>query len=395
MKKRLFNPLPYVSLLSLFGALSATVQATEITVLSAVVKDKTIPNATVTWQRNGEGSQRTQTQSNGIANQNGIRDDNETTMLISKPGYSTLVVNCPCDGFTYALSPVMNNLDGMRVVLTWGRTPSDLDSHLVYSDNHVFFKHKIGDGSNLDVDDTSSFGPETVTLQKRQIGKRYVYAVQDFSNGGRLDSKGLSKSHARVDVYVGQTRIRSYQVNNTTKGTTWVVFGIDGEGAFHDINKYLTLTSGKVAGYLNELIAQPSFENSTTISPQTISQARKYNALGEKLYHQDKREDAMYAFQNAIDLYPEFGQAYSNLGLTYQKLNRNAEALWANRKAIEIAAQSGNHVVQASSYYNIARIYEKNEDWQNALDNYLSAKALRQHSAYDKGIARMTAKLGQ
>lgn len=33
---------------------------------------------------------------------------------------------------TYAISPVMTNLDGMRVVLSWGEKPFDLDSHLIF-----------------------------------------------------------------------------------------------------------------------------------------------------------------------------------------------------------------------------------------------------------------------
>lgn len=33
---------------------------------------------------------------------------------------------------TYAISPAMTSLDGMRVVLSWGEKPFDLDSHLIF-----------------------------------------------------------------------------------------------------------------------------------------------------------------------------------------------------------------------------------------------------------------------
>jgi hypothetical protein len=68
---------------------------------------------------------------------------------------------------TYALSPAMRNLDGMRIVLTWGERPADLDSHITYPGNHIFFRSKKGTDANLDVDDTTSFGPETITLERK------------------------------------------------------------------------------------------------------------------------------------------------------------------------------------------------------------------------------------
>lgn len=383
-------------LFSATALLASQAQAGDIKVLSAVVKDKSIDGAQVTWQRNGEGSQQAVTAADGSATvPASLTDDADTTMIINKPGYSTLVVKCPCDNFTYALSPVMQNLDGLRAVLTWGETPRDLDSHLTFPNNHVFYVEKNGDNANLDVDDTTSFGPETITIEQKYDGQRYVYAVHDFTNGSgnRKDSKEMGFSNARVEVYVGQTLIRTYRVQPDTTATSWVVFGIDENGAFHDINQYLSLSREGLASHMDSLIAADSFENHSLVTPAIKKEAKRINTRGESLYHEKRLEDAMYKFQDAINLYPSYGQAYSNLGLTYQKLNRTAEALWANRKAIELASGNNKNRVQASSYYNIARIYEGNGQWQDALDNFNKAKALRQHSAYDKGIQRMQEKL--
>lgn len=394
MIRTLFSSLIFS--VSALAALQA--QAGDITVLSAVVKDKTIDNAQVTWQRNGASSQQATTNASGTAAMPaGLGNDADTTMIINKPGYSTLVVKCPCDGFTYALSPVMQNLDGLRVVLTWGRTPSDLDSHLSYPNNHVFYVNKTGTDANLDVDDTTSYGPETITIEQKHQGERYVYAVHDYSNGAgnKKNSDAMSFSHARVEVYVGQTLIRTYNVKPQTTATSWIVFGVDEDGAFHDINQYLSLSRQELAKHLNSLISAPSFEDHSLITPEIKQEAKRINTRGESLYHENRLEDAMYKFQDAINLYPSYGQAYSNLGLTYQKLNRTAEALWANRKAIELAEGKNKDRVQASSYYNIARIYEASGRWQDALDNFRKAKSLRENSAYDNGIARMLEKLNQ
>lgn len=72
---------------------------------------------------------------------------------------------------TYAISPVMTNLDGMRVVLSWGEKPFDLDSHLIFPGGHIYFDSKEGTDANLDVDDTDSYGPETVTISKSILVK--------------------------------------------------------------------------------------------------------------------------------------------------------------------------------------------------------------------------------
>lgn len=367
--------------------------ATEVKLLSAVVKGKSIDNANIIWQRAGNSSVKTVTDGNGKTQFSQFPDDNQTTMIIEKTGYSTLVLNCPCDGFTYALSPEMVNLDGMRVVLTWGAYPKDLDSHLVYPNNHVYYSHKSGTNSNLDVDDRSGYGPETITLTKRHIGERYVYAVKDYSNRGDLQSRSLSRSNARVDVYVGKTHIRTYKVKSGITANHWVVFGVDGDGAFHDINQYVSLPPYSTDSLLNDIIKADGFESHQVITDLAKKQAKRQNTQGERLYADKQYTPAMYAFQDAINLDPNFSQAYSNLGVTFPKLGRDAEALWANRKAIDLASGSRANRVKASSYYNIAKIYEKSGQWQLALNNYETALSFREHSAYHKGIKRMQANL--
>ena len=149
-------------------------------ILSATVKDQKIAGANVILQRNGEQAVSAVTDAQGQATLNAnFADDASSLLIIKKPGFSNLVVKCPCAGMTYAISPVMRNLDGMRIVLNWGASPSDLDSHLVYPGNHVYFSQKEGTDANLDVDDTDSYGPETITIERKHSGERYVYAVHN------------------------------------------------------------------------------------------------------------------------------------------------------------------------------------------------------------------------
>lgn len=166
------------------GSIAAPVN---VDILSATVKDKRIEGATVTLQRNGARSVSATTNATGQAVLTStFPDDQDSLLIVKKDGYSNLVVKCPCAGMTYAVSPVMTHLDGMRVVLSWGKNPADLDSHLMFPGGHIYFERKDGQDANLDVDDVDSFGPETITITKKHFGESYTYAVQDFTNRGCL-----------------------------------------------------------------------------------------------------------------------------------------------------------------------------------------------------------------
>ncbi|MEA3297579.1 MAG: carboxypeptidase regulatory-like domain-containing protein, partial [candidate division Zixibacteria bacterium] len=60
--------------------------------------------------------------------------------------------------------------DVFRFVLSWGESPSDLDAHLWTGDYHIYYGNK-GDSASepymfLDIDDTQSYGPETITIKQ-------------------------------------------------------------------------------------------------------------------------------------------------------------------------------------------------------------------------------------
>lgn len=370
--------------------------AENIQILSAVTKDKVINGAEVIVQKSGKTSKVTHSKSNGQAFFSGFGDTQESTLIIKKTGYSTLVAQCPCDGLTYALSPNMKNLDGMRAVLTWGERPSDLDSHLAYQDNHIFFSEKTGEQAHLDVDDTNSYGPETITIVHRQENKAYLYAVHDYSNGSKNSTKTLGESGATVRIYIGKTLMRTYKVKPRKIGNIWVVFAIDEEGVFHDINAYLgtTNSSDGVKKIMKEILVSRDFASQSTLSASEKSRAESLNDLGEKAYHKKRYEDAMYKYQEAINIDSNYGQAYSNLGLVFQRLKRSAEAIWANRKAIELASGVRKKEIRASSYYNMAKVYEAQKRYQEALESYRKALKNKEHPEYHKGINRTKRKLG-
>ena len=365
-----------------------------IQVLSATIKDQRIADATVIVQKNGTPSISEVTNANGQAQLvTDYGDTADSLIIIKKDGYSNLVARCPCKGLTYAISPVMTNLDGMRIVLSWGSTPADLDSHIVYPGNNIYWHDRRGTDANLDIDHVDGYGPETITLEKKHPGETYVYAVHDYTNRAVPGMDQLSQSQAKVFVYVGQSLVRTYYVPVAQAGNLWSVFRITGEGEFQDIN---TISGGRVeAEHVLDSVAGYTSESTRVVAAnQSVAdpvRAQALNHQGEQAFHAGNLEVSIDLYKQAIELDPNYGQAYSNLGLAYQTTHRQAEAIWASRKAIALASGPTAATVRASSYYNIGRMYEAAKQFGDALRSYQQAKGEKANPVYDNAIKRVSA----
>ncbi|HEX8683623.1 MAG TPA: carboxypeptidase regulatory-like domain-containing protein [Ardenticatenaceae bacterium] len=154
-------------------------------------------------------------------------------LRVSLSGYVPLDQSVTVTGgaaatLNFALSPVLPAGE-MRVVLTWGERPSDLDSHLwlpAATPAHIFwveqgrcdaFPHAC-----LDVDDVTSYGPETTTIRQRHNGT-YVYAIYQYTTNGPLTASG-----ARIQVYTSSGLVAEYTVPTGGDGRWWHVFDMDG-----------------------------------------------------------------------------------------------------------------------------------------------------------------------
>jgi tetratricopeptide (TPR) repeat protein len=136
------------------------------------------------------------------------------------------------------ITPVLDDSE-WRIVLTWGATPRDLDSHLyipvgdgtrrfVYYQNKNVYDNDRNLLATLDYDHTNSYGPETITIFDIS-NERYSYLVHDYSNQ-RANSTALANSNANVKVYRGSVMLREFFVPNYIVGDMWHVFDIvDGQ----------------------------------------------------------------------------------------------------------------------------------------------------------------------
>ena len=125
----------------------------------------------------------------------------------------------------------------IRIVLKWGENPRDLDSHLVGPTSsgekfHIYFSDKYYQENSekvadLDLDDISSYGPETTTIYNPVSGK-YQFYVLNYSNRHSSESSSLASSGATVQVYIGASNKPNYTFNVPQhEGTLWKVFEYD------------------------------------------------------------------------------------------------------------------------------------------------------------------------
>lgn len=152
------------------------------------------------------------------------------TAEIKLEGYEShfFTISTLFDGMTVQsnIVPTISSNEA-RIVLTWGETPSDLDSHLFFPNGeHIAYYSQEASNGNLDIDNTSGFGPETITIPNITKGT-HKYYVADYSNlsNDNYESSEMSNSLARVDVYTkdGQT---TFTIPSNQSAVIWQVFSI-------------------------------------------------------------------------------------------------------------------------------------------------------------------------
>ncbi len=164
------------------------------------------------------------------------------TAELNSPDYNTEFVNVfvpEGDAETqvnFSISPKLQSNE-IRFVLEWGATPADLDSHLsgTYDGStfEVDWTHtsysKGGEViCDLDIDDQSGFGPETITLHK--TNGSYTYKIHRYSSSGDLATSG-----ATVKIYNGNASPIVLTVPDNVDSEWWTVCDIE-NGQIKNLN---------------------------------------------------------------------------------------------------------------------------------------------------------------
>lgn len=157
------------------------------------------------------------------------------TIVVTKNGYIEENFEIYVSGSnreTEADLPISPELaaDQIRLVLTWGASPTDLDSWLLGQtdsgkDVRVYYGDRIAYDSNgdliaaLDVDERNGYGPETITIYN--LNGVYHFAVVDFTGSGTMSSSG-----AQVKVYKGSELVETVDICSGLENG-WSVLKID------------------------------------------------------------------------------------------------------------------------------------------------------------------------
>ena len=170
---------------------------------------------------------------------------NNYTLNVIFTGYVSETKTLLLDGSTSSVvnfSLIQNTIESITIKVEWGEYPTDLDSHfLVPSETGCYHIAYWDKGSiynfpfaSLDLDDVSSYGPETITIEELQPGVS-EYWIHNYSQTPTLDT-----SNAVVKVYNNAVLIKEYRVPTSNIGVTdsWHVFNIDSNGNIRDINKF-------------------------------------------------------------------------------------------------------------------------------------------------------------
>ena len=165
-----------------------------------------------------------------------------TTVAITVDGDEVIIID------STKMDNIIDQFKDREVIvkLEWGLKPEDLDSHMTYThDNefyHVYFANTVDSntGTNLDIDDRHSYGPEVITVLQLGDGI-YRYSVYDYTHGSSTSSTSLANSGAVVSLYINANLVQTFYVP-AGRGCLWTVFEYNGStGELTVIN---TITGG-------------------------------------------------------------------------------------------------------------------------------------------------------
>ncbi len=241
---------------------------------------------------NDSGELVTTIQTNEMGEYETILPAGNYTAVVKKDGFISSTMGILAIGSqvrvqpTLSLSPEGLALDDIRIVLNWGVSPADLDSHLIgTTDNtmndyfHVYYGNKNYSGNEqsafLDRDDTSSYGPETITLTNLDSEGHYVYSIHDFTNKGNTQNNALRLSEATVKVYAGTNLLATFAVPQSEVGNVWKVFEI---------------VNGQIVP-LNEVTTISDYHSYQSFLPNRISSLFSIESLNEDMLINDEKHE--------------------------------------------------------------------------------------------------------
>jgi tetratricopeptide (TPR) repeat protein len=97
--------------------------------------------------------------------------------------------------------------------------------------------------------------------------------------------------------------------------------------------------------------------------------AKKTLVKAQKLYEEDKHEEALALFEEVVKMDPKSAEAYYGIGTCYIQLGQHDKAIKAFKKLLSIEPSS------STAYYNLGLCYAAKNQWDLAIAQYKKAVA--------------------
>ena len=102
-------------------------------------------------------------------------------------------------------------------------------------------------------------------------------------------------------------------------------------------------------------------------SPREIEAAKEHSRGTEQMLVK-KYKEAIVFFRRAIDLNPDFAEAYYNLGVSYEELGKHEDSIETLKKAIQLAPENANaHYALGYAYCQLKRYKESIDAFERSL----------------------------
>jgi len=129
---------------------------------------------------------------------------------------------------------------------------------------------------------------------------------------------------------------------------------------------------------IREMFRSEKKEREEHWSHSKKKEARKLNNLGVSTFYNGAMEEAKKHFLKAVELDPNFAEAYNNLGLVYTEMGDEEKATEAFTKAVQLDPSL------PAAYNNLGYIFYKQGSYEQAIEMYHQAlgKSPNSSSAY-------------
>jgi len=192
--------------------------------------------------------------------------------------------------------------------------------------------------------------------------------VQGKIKGKVVDAQGNPVEKAAVTIISVVSASKRYETATGQDGRFSQV-GIQ-PGYYQVIFKkegFIPRTQEVHVGIASDTELEIKLGTADQLAAKSLSEADKDFLKATRLYNEQKYEEALPVFEEAIKLNPENWAYYFNQGLTCKKLNKIQEAKEAFKKAVELNPQS------FSSNKELGELLAQDGDFTGAVDYYRRA----------------------